>query len=159
MSLVCVPLDVEDTLNCYRQALERRPHCLQVFQHSRSLLLLLLGYTQPCEFSADWVDIHIHRDGQYKQYRDYMNLLYSINLTIPCWPMEPLLCSMKKKLFGRLFRKLESCLTLFFDSLHLLLFIVGTGICVKLYEVKLKSWQKNKYSSKVQIPENSTYVL
>ncbi|XP_051257635.1 cilia- and flagella-associated protein 54-like isoform X3 [Dicentrarchus labrax] len=49
MSLVCVPLDVEDTLSCYRQALERRPHCLQVFQHSRSLLLLLLlGHTQPC---------------------------------------------------------------------------------------------------------------
>ncbi|KAM7374329.1 hypothetical protein PAMP_006995 [Pampus punctatissimus] len=46
MSLVCVPLDVEDTLCCYRQALERRPHCLQVFQHSRSLLLLLLAYTQ-----------------------------------------------------------------------------------------------------------------
>ncbi|XP_018547690.1 cilia- and flagella-associated protein 54 isoform X2 [Lates calcarifer] len=47
MSLVCVPLDVEDTLSCYHQALERRPHCLQVFQHSRSLLLLLLAYTQP----------------------------------------------------------------------------------------------------------------
>ncbi|XP_063751644.1 LOW QUALITY PROTEIN: cilia- and flagella-associated protein 54-like [Eleginops maclovinus] len=48
MSLVCVPLDVEDTLSCYRQALERRPHCLQVFQHSRSLLLQLLAYTKPC---------------------------------------------------------------------------------------------------------------
>ncbi|CAK6953846.1 cilia- and flagella-associated protein 54-like [Scomber scombrus] len=48
MSLVCVPLDVEDTLRCYRQALERRPHCLHVFQHSRSLLMLLLAYTQSC---------------------------------------------------------------------------------------------------------------
>ncbi|KAL7389232.1 hypothetical protein ABVT39_000211 [Epinephelus coioides] len=48
MSLVCVPLDVEDTLSSYRQALERRPHCLHVFQHSRSLLLLLLAYTNPC---------------------------------------------------------------------------------------------------------------
>ncbi|XP_068600422.1 cilia- and flagella-associated protein 54 [Brachionichthys hirsutus] len=48
MSLVCVPLDVEDTLSCYHQALEKRPHCLQVFQHSRSLLLLLLAFTQPC---------------------------------------------------------------------------------------------------------------
>ncbi|KAM4545334.1 cilia- and flagella-associated protein 54-like isoform 3-T3 [Odontesthes bonariensis] len=47
-TLVCVPLDVEDTLSCYRQALEKRPHCLQVFQHSRSLLVLLLAYTQPC---------------------------------------------------------------------------------------------------------------
>ncbi|KAJ4930367.1 hypothetical protein JOQ06_019371 [Pogonophryne albipinna] len=48
MSLVCVPLDVEDTLSCFRQALEKRPHCLQVFQHSRSLLLQLLAYTKPC---------------------------------------------------------------------------------------------------------------
>ncbi|XP_070839803.1 cilia- and flagella-associated protein 54 [Chaetodon trifascialis] len=48
MSLVCVPLDVEDTLSYYREALERRPFCLQVFHHSRSLLLLLLAYTQPC---------------------------------------------------------------------------------------------------------------
>ncbi|XP_042355674.1 cilia- and flagella-associated protein 54-like [Plectropomus leopardus] len=48
MSLVCVPLDVEDTLSCYRQALERRPHCLHMFGHSRSLLLLLLAYTKPC---------------------------------------------------------------------------------------------------------------
>ncbi|KAI9542427.1 hypothetical protein NQZ68_020774 [Dissostichus eleginoides] len=48
MSLVCVPLDVEDTLCCFRQALEKRPHCLQVFQHSRSLLLQLLAYTKPC---------------------------------------------------------------------------------------------------------------
>ncbi|XP_030009343.1 cilia- and flagella-associated protein 54 [Sphaeramia orbicularis] len=47
MSLVCVPLDVEDTLNCYRQALERRPPCLSVFQHSQTLLLLLIAHTQP----------------------------------------------------------------------------------------------------------------
>lgn len=53
MSLVRVPLDVEDTLNCYRQAVERRPHCLLVFQYSRMLLLLLQAYTQPREFSED----------------------------------------------------------------------------------------------------------
>ncbi|XP_062414184.1 cilia- and flagella-associated protein 54-like [Pungitius pungitius] len=47
MSRVCVPLDVEDTLSCYRQALERRPHCLHVFQHSRSLLVQLLAFTKP----------------------------------------------------------------------------------------------------------------
>ncbi|XP_041865069.1 cilia- and flagella-associated protein 54-like isoform X4 [Melanotaenia boesemani] len=47
MSLVCVPLDVKDTLNCYRQALDKRPLCLQVLQHSRSLLVLVLAYTQP----------------------------------------------------------------------------------------------------------------
>ncbi|XP_051793490.1 cilia- and flagella-associated protein 54 isoform X2 [Acanthochromis polyacanthus] len=48
MSLVCVPLDVEDSLSCYRQALEKRAHCLQVFQHSRSLVFLLLAHTQSC---------------------------------------------------------------------------------------------------------------
>ncbi|XP_029304212.1 cilia- and flagella-associated protein 54 [Cottoperca gobio] len=48
MSLVCVPLDVEDTLSFYHQALERRPHCLQVFQHSRLLLLQLNAYTKHC---------------------------------------------------------------------------------------------------------------
>ncbi|TNN63493.1 Cilia- and flagella-associated protein 54 [Liparis tanakae] len=59
MSLVRVPLDVEDTLSCYRHALERRPRCLQVFQHSRSLLLQLLAFTKPCEFSSDYLD-HPH---------------------------------------------------------------------------------------------------
>ncbi|XP_029957087.1 cilia- and flagella-associated protein 54 [Salarias fasciatus] len=48
MSRVCVPLDVEDTLRCYNEALERKPHCLQVFQHGRSLLVRLLAHTQPC---------------------------------------------------------------------------------------------------------------
>ncbi|XP_030602315.1 cilia- and flagella-associated protein 54 isoform X2 [Archocentrus centrarchus] len=48
MSLVRVPLDVEDTLSCYRQALEKKPYCLHIFQHSRSLLELLLANTQPC---------------------------------------------------------------------------------------------------------------
>ncbi|KAM8897416.1 cilia- and flagella-associated protein 54 isoform 3-T3 [Spinachia spinachia] len=47
MSRVCVPLDVEDTLSCYRQAFEKRPHCLHVFQHSRLLLLQLLASTNP----------------------------------------------------------------------------------------------------------------
>ncbi|XP_024862076.1 cilia- and flagella-associated protein 54 [Kryptolebias marmoratus] len=48
MLLVCVPLDVEDTLRCYREALERTPQCLQVLRHSRSLLAQLLAHTQPC---------------------------------------------------------------------------------------------------------------
>ncbi|KAM4547577.1 cilia- and flagella-associated protein 54 [Fundulus diaphanus] len=47
MSLVCVPLDVEDTLSCRREALGKRPHPLQVLQHSRSLLVQLLACTQP----------------------------------------------------------------------------------------------------------------
>ncbi|KAM4620352.1 cilia- and flagella-associated protein 54 [Polymixia lowei] len=46
MSLVRVPLDVEETLHRYRGALEGRPHCLHTFQHSCSLLLLLLAHTQ-----------------------------------------------------------------------------------------------------------------
>lgn len=55
MALVCVPLDIQDTLYCYHQALERRSHCSQLFQHSRSLLLLLLAYTQPCELKpTEW---------------------------------------------------------------------------------------------------------
>lgn len=60
MCLVCVPLDVEDTLGCYQQALEKRPHCLQAFQHSRTLLLLHLAYTQPCESSSDYVVTQLH---------------------------------------------------------------------------------------------------
>ncbi|XP_035999007.1 LOW QUALITY PROTEIN: cilia- and flagella-associated protein 54 [Fundulus heteroclitus] len=48
MSLVCVPLDVEDTLSCHREALGKRPDTLQVLQHSRSLLVQLLASTQPC---------------------------------------------------------------------------------------------------------------
>lgn len=61
MSLVCVPLDVEDSLRCYRQALEKRPRCLQVLQHGRSLLLQLLAYTQPREFTAHWEGMQFRR--------------------------------------------------------------------------------------------------
>ncbi|XP_057180735.1 cilia- and flagella-associated protein 54-like [Triplophysa rosa] len=46
MCLVCVPLDVDDTLNCFRETLERRRHALLTFQHSRTLLHLLLADTQ-----------------------------------------------------------------------------------------------------------------
>lgn len=59
MSLVCVPLDVEDTLSCYHQALEKKTYCLQMFQHSRSLLVLLLANTQPCKFFTVWIT-HTH---------------------------------------------------------------------------------------------------
>ncbi|XP_015238280.1 PREDICTED: cilia- and flagella-associated protein 54 [Cyprinodon variegatus] len=50
MSLVCVPLDVEDTLSCYREALDKSPHCLQVLQHSRSLVVQLLAGSQLSQF-------------------------------------------------------------------------------------------------------------
>ncbi|XP_061154554.1 cilia- and flagella-associated protein 54-like [Syngnathus typhle] len=63
--LVCVPLDVANTLHFYRQAIERVPHCLQVFRYSRSLLLLLLAHTQPgveteqcCEDTEDVIDFN-----------------------------------------------------------------------------------------------------
>ncbi|KAM9729701.1 cilia- and flagella-associated protein 54 [Menidia menidia] len=46
--LICVPLDIKDTLSCYRQAVEKMPYFLQVLQHSRSLLVQLLANTQPC---------------------------------------------------------------------------------------------------------------
>lgn len=59
LCLVRVPLNVEDTLSCYQQALERRPHCLLVFQRSRALLLRLLANTVPCELSTDGADADI----------------------------------------------------------------------------------------------------
>ncbi|XP_043093869.1 cilia- and flagella-associated protein 54 [Puntigrus tetrazona] len=46
MCLVCVPLDVEDTLQCFRETLKEKHHTLLTFQHSRTLLLLLLANTQ-----------------------------------------------------------------------------------------------------------------
>ncbi|KAJ0012129.1 hypothetical protein NQD34_013104, partial [Periophthalmus magnuspinnatus] len=46
--LVCVPLDVEDTLYWYRKAVEKTSPCLQFFQHSRSQLQRLLANTQSC---------------------------------------------------------------------------------------------------------------
>lgn len=56
LCLVRVPLNVEDTLSRYQQALQRRPQCLLVFQRSRALLLRLLANTWPCELSADGAD-------------------------------------------------------------------------------------------------------
>ncbi|XP_051544314.1 cilia- and flagella-associated protein 54 [Myxocyprinus asiaticus] len=46
LCLVCVPLDVEDTLRCFRESLEKRRHTLLTFQHSQTLLRLLLADTQ-----------------------------------------------------------------------------------------------------------------
>lgn len=61
MSLVCVPLDVEDTLSCYREALDKSPHCLQVLQHSRSLVVQLLAGSQTCRFIGYYTtDAHTH---------------------------------------------------------------------------------------------------
>lgn len=49
MCVVSVPLDIDDTLRCFRESLSKRPHTLRAFQHSRTLLLLLLADTKHCE--------------------------------------------------------------------------------------------------------------
>lgn len=49
MCVVSVPLDIEDTLRCFRNSLAKRSHTLRAFQHSRTLLMLLLADTQHCE--------------------------------------------------------------------------------------------------------------
>ncbi|KAM9468321.1 cilia- and flagella-associated protein 54-like [Clarias gariepinus] len=46
MCVVSVPLDIEDTLRCFRNSLAKRSHTLRAFQHSRTLLMLLLADTQ-----------------------------------------------------------------------------------------------------------------
>ncbi|XP_066523856.1 cilia- and flagella-associated protein 54 isoform X2 [Hoplias malabaricus] len=46
MCVVCVPLDIEDTLSCFRETLTKSSYTLRTFQHSRTLLLLLLAGTQ-----------------------------------------------------------------------------------------------------------------
>lgn len=61
LCLVRVPLNVEDTLSCYRQAFERRPLCLLVFQQSHTLLLRLLANTQQCEMIVDGADADMLR--------------------------------------------------------------------------------------------------
>ncbi|XP_032432607.1 cilia- and flagella-associated protein 54 [Xiphophorus hellerii] len=48
MSLVRVPLVVEDTLSSFREALGKRSPSLPLLQHSRSLIMQLLACTQPC---------------------------------------------------------------------------------------------------------------
>ncbi|EHB15134.1 hypothetical protein GW7_00731 [Heterocephalus glaber] len=44
--LVCVPVDVTDTLRCFRETLEKSKYHNRSFRHSRKLLSLLLAQTQ-----------------------------------------------------------------------------------------------------------------
>ncbi|XP_013373994.1 PREDICTED: cilia- and flagella-associated protein 54 isoform X2 [Chinchilla lanigera] len=44
--LVCVPVDVTDTLRCFRETLEKSKYHNRSFRHSKKLLLLLLAQTQ-----------------------------------------------------------------------------------------------------------------
>uniref|UniRef100_A0A2K6GCW2 Cilia and flagella associated protein 54 n=1 Tax=Propithecus coquereli TaxID=379532 RepID=A0A2K6GCW2_PROCO len=44
--LVCVPVDVSDTLRCFRETLEKSKHHNRSTRHSRKLLLLFLAQTQ-----------------------------------------------------------------------------------------------------------------
>ncbi|XP_048861008.1 cilia- and flagella-associated protein 54 isoform X2 [Brienomyrus brachyistius] len=47
LMLVSVPLDVEDTLRCFREMVGCTSYALRSFRHSRELLLLALAGTQP----------------------------------------------------------------------------------------------------------------
>lgn len=49
MCVVSVPLDIDDTLRCFRESQAKRQHTLRTFQHSHTLLMLLLANTQHCE--------------------------------------------------------------------------------------------------------------
>lgn len=49
MCVVSVPLDIDDTLRCFKESLAKTPHALRSFQHSRTLLMLLLADTQRCK--------------------------------------------------------------------------------------------------------------
>ncbi|XP_006888631.1 PREDICTED: putative uncharacterized protein C12orf63-like [Elephantulus edwardii] len=44
--LLCVPVDVTDTLNCFRETLEKSRYHSRSIRHSRKLLLLFLAQTQ-----------------------------------------------------------------------------------------------------------------
>uniref|UniRef100_A0A8C3Y0P8 Cilia and flagella associated protein 54 n=2 Tax=Catharus ustulatus TaxID=91951 RepID=A0A8C3Y0P8_CATUS len=45
-ALVCVPLDVNDTLKCFRESLEKSKYQSRALRHSRKLLSLFLAHTQ-----------------------------------------------------------------------------------------------------------------
>ncbi|XP_053884520.1 cilia- and flagella-associated protein 54 isoform X2 [Malaclemys terrapin pileata] len=45
-ALVCVPLDVTDTLKCFRETLEKSKYHSRALKHSRKLLSLFLAHTQ-----------------------------------------------------------------------------------------------------------------
>ncbi|XP_039375458.1 cilia- and flagella-associated protein 54 isoform X6 [Mauremys reevesii] len=45
-ALVCVPLDVTDTLKCFRETLEKSKYHSRALRHSRKLLSLFLAHTQ-----------------------------------------------------------------------------------------------------------------
>ncbi|XP_019370589.1 PREDICTED: cilia- and flagella-associated protein 54 isoform X2 [Gavialis gangeticus] len=45
-ALVCVPLDVKDTLKCFRETLEKSKYHSRALRHSRKLLSLFLAHTQ-----------------------------------------------------------------------------------------------------------------
>ncbi|XP_072529245.1 cilia- and flagella-associated protein 54 [Salminus brasiliensis] len=64
MCVVCVPLDVEDTLRCFRETMAERRHTLRAFQHSRTLLLLLLADTQHSMDVPFWKEFHSDSQGK-----------------------------------------------------------------------------------------------
>ncbi|XP_054672267.1 cilia- and flagella-associated protein 54 isoform X4 [Grus americana] len=56
-ALVYVPLDVNDTLNCFREALQKSNYHSRALRHSRKLLSLFLAHTQ--ENAARAISSHI----------------------------------------------------------------------------------------------------
>ncbi|XP_007232340.4 cilia- and flagella-associated protein 54 isoform X1 [Astyanax mexicanus] len=64
MCVVCVPLDIEDTLRCFRETMTKRRHTLRAFQHSRTLLLLLLADTQHSMEVPFWKEFHSELQGK-----------------------------------------------------------------------------------------------
>ncbi|KAL2309589.1 hypothetical protein Nmel_005802, partial [Mimus melanotis] len=56
-ALVCVPLDVDDTLKCFRETLEKSKYQSRALRHSRKLLSLFLAHTQ--ENAGRAIDSHI----------------------------------------------------------------------------------------------------
>ncbi|XP_047660100.1 cilia- and flagella-associated protein 54 isoform X2 [Tachysurus fulvidraco] len=69
MCIVSVPLDIDGTLHCFRESQAKRRHTLRTFEHSRTLLMLLLANSQhpievpfckePCHGSQDKVEFNI----------------------------------------------------------------------------------------------------
>ncbi|GAA6097241.1 cilia- and flagella-associated protein 54 isoform X3 [Tachysurus ichikawai] len=69
MCIVSVPLDIDDTLHCFRESHAKRRHTLRAFEHSHTLLMLLLANSQhpievpfckePCHGSQDKVEFNI----------------------------------------------------------------------------------------------------
>ncbi|NWY68452.1 CFA54 protein, partial [Erithacus rubecula] len=81
-ALVCVPLDVNDTLKCFRETLEKSKYQSRALRHSRKLLSLFLAHTQGI------LEMNNQRDLKVQALHELGNLqLYSGNkrAALKCW--------------------------------------------------------------------------